>query len=77
MGLNDDAKVMASTDMLVLKVINHFCVKILPIMSFVGGYMHFLVVFFLFLSLNVLPKAYMSNSFVVYFAFCCVVPNNQ
>ncbi len=45
MGLNDNGKVMAAMDMLILKVINHFCVKILPIMSFVGEYMHFLVVF--------------------------------
>jgi hypothetical protein len=45
MGLKDDGMVMAAMDMLIPKVINHFCVKILPIMSFVKGYMRFLVVF--------------------------------
>ncbi len=37
MGLNDDGKAVAAMDMLVAKVINHFCVKILPLMSLVGG----------------------------------------
>jgi hypothetical protein len=48
MGLSDDGKVMATMDILVLKVIKHFCVKILPIISFVGGCMCFLVVFYCF-----------------------------
>jgi aspartyl/asparaginyl-tRNA synthetase len=37
MGLNDDGKAVAAMDMLVAKVINHFCVKILPFMSLVRG----------------------------------------
>jgi hypothetical protein len=45
MGLNDDGKAVAAMDMLVAKVINHFYVKILPLMSLVRGrYMCFLVV---------------------------------
>jgi hypothetical protein len=42
MGLNYDGKAVAG---MVAKAINNFCVKILPLMSLVGGrYMCFLVV---------------------------------
>jgi hypothetical protein len=37
MGINDDGKAVAAMDMLVPKVINHFCVNILPLISLVGG----------------------------------------